>query len=521
MNEEKKEPPKEDDDDEVHKARMSLWNMMQHHFSSEPLSFADATYPQPSTKQGGARNSLTVREVAYLHSLLKSDNLDHLNCAIRRLSDNNVFVPSTTLVDTSTEKELVQPPRSNIPRRDSLVQQHMFRLHEITNHRPSTLMRRLSMRDRDRQNSIIDYGDNEDAATSTTATNTTTTVADDPKQYNPVEQWNSFDDVTSWLDGNQGVEVDDDGNPLPPQTQSPFRILGTSADDVSCHPHVLSPPLMEALLEFMPETLSSDYHFWLKYSMVRDGGGLFQLVKHVRTSQHTLLAIETTDGHVFGAFTLHPWRLSNQFYGSSNSFLWRLRHSRMTAAASAAASTTDQQQHQQQQQHVPSSLLEQAQMETELDIFPVSTKYATTGIQGCHLQHGLALGKSHLNDLDDEGVPILSSSPLSSYALFLRPDLRVGHTSASEAFGNPCLIEHIIGSSGDSSTGDAASSDSHAHRAQSFFEVANIEVWTLTPFNTEAEAEQAELSSFFLQDEARPLNVLNILVNGRDQGGIA
>jgi len=31
-----------------------------------------------------------------------------------------------------------------------------------------------------------------------------------------------------------------------------FRILGTSADDASCHPHVLSPPLMESLQNFLP-----------------------------------------------------------------------------------------------------------------------------------------------------------------------------------------------------------------------------------------------------------------------------
>jgi len=32
----------------------------------------------------------------------------------------------------------------------------------------------------------------------------------------------------------------------------PFLILGTSADDVDAHPHVLSPPLMESLQNFFP-----------------------------------------------------------------------------------------------------------------------------------------------------------------------------------------------------------------------------------------------------------------------------
>lgn len=49
-----------------------------------------------------------------------------------------------------------------------------------------------------------------------------------------------------------------------------FRILGTSADDVNSQPHVLSPPLMESLLSFVPDQLTEE-NLWLKFSMVRDG----------------------------------------------------------------------------------------------------------------------------------------------------------------------------------------------------------------------------------------------------------
>lgn len=35
-----------------------------------------------------------------------------------------------------------------------------------------------------------------------------------------------------------------------------FKIIGTSADDARAIPHVLSPPLMESLLNFVPERLS-------------------------------------------------------------------------------------------------------------------------------------------------------------------------------------------------------------------------------------------------------------------------
>jgi hypothetical protein len=53
-------------------------------------------------------------------------------------------------------------------------------------------------------------------------------------------------------------------------TEGFFRILGTSADDVNSQPHVLSPPLMESLLSFVPDQLTEE-NLWLKFSMVRDG----------------------------------------------------------------------------------------------------------------------------------------------------------------------------------------------------------------------------------------------------------
>ena len=49
-----------------------------------------------------------------------------------------------------------------------------------------------------------------------------------------------------------------------------FKILATSADDISAQPHVMSPPLMESLLSFVPEHLAQQ-NLWLKFSLVRDG----------------------------------------------------------------------------------------------------------------------------------------------------------------------------------------------------------------------------------------------------------
>lgn len=99
-------------------------------------------------------------------------------------------------------------------------------------------------------------------------------------------------------------DLDDVGEP---DQGHVFKILGTSADDDAAHPHVLSPPLMDALMSFVPESLENQ-NFWLKYSLVRDGSSMSTMKRYVRASTNTILAIETTTGEVFGAFTTSPWR---------------------------------------------------------------------------------------------------------------------------------------------------------------------------------------------------------------------
>ena len=86
----------------------------------------------------------------------------------------------------------------------------------------------------------------------------------------------------------------------------PFEILGTSADDIASMPHVLSPPLMESLYHFVPYSVS-EQNFFMKYSLVRDGASFTSLLQHIRGSLRTIIALETTDGEVFGSFTSTQW----------------------------------------------------------------------------------------------------------------------------------------------------------------------------------------------------------------------
>jgi TLD len=547
------------------------------------------------------------------------------------------------------------PPVMQQQYRNSMIQQHLFRLHETKDVQPLEIIERMS-----RQNSLLMMDDSTTSANNVSfrhyrsmsppisegvelpvqavlsresncdidkspsfpiekmksnnldsvITSATSKEVENVVNDNDVEDetalstemilddalldWNPFDDISSWLDGSQGIEVTATGSsttgivvPTSSDTSqtnlhsdnhpnigglsgshngnnhAPFRILGTSADDVSCHPHVLSPPLMESLLAFVPEynngsggtnhislpqppiartnesrtqingndepltsppkignipldcnqfqcqrdttnvddgaetsaverdlsrivnsipttnpTTLSSYNFWLKYSLVRDGPGLWTFLRQVRASAICILAIETTEGHVLGAFTSQPWRLSKGWYGNKDTFLWKMRRSRLETAGK--------------------SIVQQVCQESEIQVYPYRTGHVA--VQYCS-KKCLMLGQGEIIPAPKKHNP---EKPRPThigkhygYALYLDKDLTTGTTSSSETFGNPCLLDPT--------------------QRGAKFTVANIEVWTLTPHVTVADAEQSELSNLFLdggRDSAHRLNFMNILVGG-------
>lgn len=243
----------------------------------------------------------------------------------------------------------------------------------------------------------------------------------------------------------------------------PFRILGTSANDIDCHPHVLSPPLMETLQNFFPFAVS-EQNFWLKYSLVRDGASLSSLLQHIRGSKHTLIAIETVEGEVFGSFTSAPWRKGCNYYGNGESFLWRMRRSR---------SEKDKRY----------SVLDQAKLESEVDVFYWTgsndyVQYCTNDI--------LAIGGGSIKQDDrDDSPPLTPTGKAAGFGLAINSDLLRGTSSSCATFLSPPL--------------------SKSHDNGGTFEILNIEVWTLTPFNTVAEAENQEMRTLFLESYNREL----------------
>ena len=239
-----------------------------------------------------------------------------------------------------------------------------------------------------------------------------------------------------------------------------FQILGTSSVDCKAQPHVLSPPLMDTLLNFVPESLSSD-NWWLKYSLVRDGASLETLRSYCRAAQCTLIAIQTTKGDVFGSFTTQPWHIGEHgYFGSGESFVWKMRHNRF---------------------HYCCSLYEQAQMESECDVFPFSglnncfqfCAPDILGVGGGEIDHSLS-------SFNDDAAKVFKDKSLG-FAFALHDDLLRGTTSQSATFCNKILT----------------------HDSDEVFDVSNLEVWTFTPCTSVEDAEHLEMRKYFLHESMR------------------
>ena len=465
---------------------------------------------------------LTPSEQGYLQELLKSDDLDSIRRASVRLSDKEVFPTATDSDDEtnvikekkSSEGTSLGAKRNNIPlppkpasqrKRDSVVQEQLLEWHEKTTVLPSVVLQRVSSNQSAKKapplptssraiplNNSLTQDDNYEIS-SIQPSGTGDTIGGDEnlleKKYSADgvdgEQTLNSDlsDLNSWIARTEGVEVDEEGHTSTStqMTSNPFKILGTSANDLSCQPMVLSPPLMEGLQLFMPESLH-EHHYWLKYSLVRDGPGLIKMLRHCRGSQNTVLAIESIEGHVFGSFTSQPWRLTsphkgaNHYYGSKDSFVWRMRQSRFEPCQ---------------------SVVEQLMMESKIDVFPFTSQ--NNNVQSCTTS-GIALGygeieeeRMNLEVSDTDGTPKSSRNHTHHYghAIKLDKSMDNGSTSSSETFRSPCLIER----------------ESRGKK----FQVANVELWTMTPHETVGKADQAEMRALFLEENRHTDNNLNLI----------
>ncbi|KAL9180476.1 hypothetical protein ACHAXT_010929 [Thalassiosira profunda] len=232
----------------------------------------------------------------------------------------------------------------------------------------------------------------------------------------------------SWADRTlrPGIDVD----------EVPFFIIGTKRSDVS----VLTPPLMDALQDHFPSSITG-FNYWMKFSLTRDGASLEALESKAGYAKHTILAIETLDGHVFGCYMGRAWEWSSRYAADGTSFLWRLKSPR----SFDSLSVDDE-----------SSVEERAKAEEDIEVYNWTGKNYLCQL----LAHDkLAVGGGSVDKGSD------------GFGFVINEQLERGSSCPCETYGNPCLVPGTEGGQ---------------------FEVANIEVWALTPFCFEADAERSE-----------------------------
>jgi hypothetical protein len=252
-------------------------------------------------------------------------------------------------------------------------------------------------------------------------------------------------------DDDHSLLLLDDDDDFPPAL---VRML--SRDNYDTTMHVLTQGIIEALQSSLPWSKRGEA-FFLQYSMVRDGASLDTLLDKVRGVQYSVLAIETMNGEVFGGFVGQAWERSSSdyhFYGTGESFLWRVPMQRSSSFDSSLCGT---------------------ERDVQLDIYPFS--HDNDNVQSVIGDRLIIGGGSSSSSSDnDDG----DNSKRWGFGLCLEGDLLRGSSASCLTFDSPPLsmIHHSDGST---------------------FDVRNIEVWSLTSCGTVEEAEKIHRKRNLLQ----------------------
>jgi hypothetical protein len=248
--------------------------------------------------------------------------------------------------------------------------------------------------------------------------------------------------ATSWIDHifQSGIDLED----------ARFLILGTSKYDQSCCPHVLTPPLMESLQKHLPWSCA-DENFWLRYSQNRDGGSIAAMEFKIRMVKNTIVAVETLRGDVFGCFMAEKWRKTGKYELCGESFLWRMKYQVCRSSSMEESIDQDDQ-----------TLDEISRKVGEIEVYPW-----TGDNEECQL-------------LSDERIGVGGGG--SGFGFVVEDGLWGGSSSPCSTYDNPCLVTSPDGT----------------------FEVANIEVWAMTPFLFADEAEKCQASRRFISENVDP-----------------
>jgi len=343
------------------------------------------------------------------------------------------------------------------------------------------------------------------------------------KRVNYNKCWNNslFDN-----DNNDDDErIGEDIVVVPAKSQEEFSVLGvlSSQEDeerdnnnsnnnyISSDSTILSSSMMDALRPYLPYSIQ-DNNFWLKYSMIRDGANIRALLQNSQSSKRTILAIETMEGDIIGAFTSSPWRTARGFFGSCEAFVWRLSPSESSSDKSHHSSSSVSDISGTAVHDDDNSVIENECNNSNIEVFHWSGK-------NCNIQalvnenRQLIIGGGATDDDNDYsslitgigssfgGSTFISSNLTDSVnedeednnneyedggcSLIINNDMTSGSSSDCATFASPSLIETKTLST-------ASTVSSRTNSTCNEFQIANIEIWSFTPFDTVDEAQKLE-----------------------------
>eukprot|EP00567_Pseudictyota_dubia_P008296 CAMPEP_0197435688 /NCGR_PEP_ID=MMETSP1175-20131217/3249_1 /TAXON_ID=1003142 /ORGANISM="Triceratium dubium, Strain CCMP147" /LENGTH=551 /DNA_ID=CAMNT_0042964791 /DNA_START=137 /DNA_END=1792 /DNA_ORIENTATION=+ len=428
------------------------------------------------------RDSLSIDEVKFLQNLLDSESVSNeaLNSANEVLQKDVIYKQKL-----SVGGEINVTGTANSRRRSSALSSSMANASNLSSVMASiselepeeTQEKDVAYRKelwRTRQQSTVSVQEDEEGSNESRSDEDKTPMKSEESLFTSFQEsplmnaFRKYIDSSSTLDTQATSSSDDEEEKkkdcaakVKKTSQAPvcFSFLGTSPTDESVTGlHVMTPPLMDTIRQHLPYTIQED-NFWLKYSLAQDGASIISLLSNVRSSSHTILAIETTDGEVFGSFTSSPWRqMGSTYYGSCESFLWRMAKTRRTSCK---------------------TIVDRAELESDIEIFKWTGENRNIQMSNTKM---LAVGGGEPDKVIEQRL--LSGGAQSStekniwadFGLALNSDFSSGSSGRCVTFGS---------SSGLSRNGTT-------------FDVQNLEIWTLTPMSDIEQAEKLELGRQFV-----------------------
>ncbi|CAM9694865.1 unnamed protein product [Pylaiella littoralis] len=213
------------------------------------------------------------------------------------------------------------------------------------------------------------------------------------------------------------------------------------------------------------------YNWHLLFSSYRDGASYMTLYNRIKAEDPTFLIVEDMKGEVFGGFAASAWASGHQYYGTGESFLFKINGGRVTAE-------TDKDGPDDNASHTSGG---SGSGSGSGDGDGGGGGGGKTLMEGDMTTYGWTGMNMYLQYSDEAGIGMGGGGVEGSFGLFLGEDFLSGSTGTCDTYGNPPLC------------------------SETQFQVSQVEVWGFTTADTEMGARLERLRKTLRGKTTRPL----------------